>query len=517
MDVRSRRAGAAARSYQPWPSSRPRTCIIRILSSVSPSAKTLDRGPAVVEHERRRRRARTGAATSASAGREARTAPRAPAYAVSFLFKPQRRALVAPPKGQAAGGRRRADEARTGAHQDAVRPVDPLRPGRRVRDRRSARSSIGRSPACERSRRCSPTCSAMSSRWSTGYVLHSRWSFRGPWQPRQCWPRTTEPLLHRLAGQPRAQQPLRLDADRAMLDGPTWWPVMPMLFVTPARHLRAQPPLGVRLMARLMERIVYDRMAELDSRHWWYRARREILADLIERRIALAAGRADPRDRLRHRPQSRHARRFGRVDAIEIDAAARAIASQRLGHAGHGRAAAGADRRARTEPTTWSRSSTCSSMSRRTRRRWRASPRKLKPGGRILITVPAHPWMWSAHDVVNHHKRRYTKQDADARWSRDAGPEARDDELVQQPALPARRRRAARRPGAPARRTATTSCRRAPLNALFEAIFGLERYAIGRRAVPAGRVAGGDRLRLAERHGRGCGCRRARPAISETM
>ncbi len=33
----------------------------------------------------------------------------------------------------------------------------------------------------------------------------------------------------------------------------------------------------------------------------------------------------------------------------------------------------------------------------------------LKPGGKILITVPAHQWMWSAHDVVNHHHRRYSK------------------------------------------------------------------------------------------------------------
>lgn len=33
----------------------------------------------------------------------------------------------------------------------------------------------------------------------------------------------------------------------------------------------------------------------------------------------------------------------------------------------------------------------------------------LKPGGKILIAVPAHQWMWSAHDVVNHHHRRYSK------------------------------------------------------------------------------------------------------------
>jgi 2-polyprenyl-3-methyl-5-hydroxy-6-metoxy-1,4-benzoquinol methylase len=34
----------------------------------------------------------------------------------------------------------------------------------------------------------------------------------------------------------------------------------------------------------------------------------------------------------------------------------------------------------------------------------------VRPGGRVLITVPAHPWMWSAHDVVNQHRRRYTRK-----------------------------------------------------------------------------------------------------------
>ena len=31
------------------------------------------------------------------------------------------------------------------------------------------------------------------------------------------------------------------------------------------------------------------------------------------------------------------------------------------------------------------------------------------PGGKLVMTVPAHQWMWSAHDVVNHHQRRYSK------------------------------------------------------------------------------------------------------------
>ena len=35
--------------------------------------------------------------------------------------------------------------------------------------------------------------------------------------------------------------------------------------------------------------------------------------------------------------------------------------------------------------------------------------RVLRPGGKCLITVPAHNWLWSNHDVLNHHFRRYSK------------------------------------------------------------------------------------------------------------
>ncbi|MFH0989454.1 MAG: class I SAM-dependent methyltransferase [bacterium] len=33
----------------------------------------------------------------------------------------------------------------------------------------------------------------------------------------------------------------------------------------------------------------------------------------------------------------------------------------------------------------------------------------LKPDGALILTVPAYQWMWSSHDDLNHHKRRYTK------------------------------------------------------------------------------------------------------------
>ncbi|MDQ1331245.1 MAG: hypothetical protein QG578_1513, partial [Thermodesulfobacteriota bacterium] len=37
--------------------------------------------------------------------------------------------------------------------------------------------------------------------------------------------------------------------------------------------------------------------------------------------------------------------------------------------------------------------------------------KKLNPGGKILITVPAFRFLWSSHDVAVHHKRRYVKKE----------------------------------------------------------------------------------------------------------
>ncbi|HLC55045.1 MAG TPA: methyltransferase domain-containing protein, partial [Candidatus Nanoarchaeia archaeon] len=35
--------------------------------------------------------------------------------------------------------------------------------------------------------------------------------------------------------------------------------------------------------------------------------------------------------------------------------------------------------------------------------------RVLKPGGKVLITVPALEWLWGKDDDLVHHQRRYTK------------------------------------------------------------------------------------------------------------
>jgi SAM-dependent methyltransferase len=232
-----------------------------------------------------------------------------------------------------------------------------------------------------------------------------------------------------------------------------------------------------------MERIVYDRMAELDSRHWWYRARREILADLIERRIALPD---DPRI-LEIGCGTGHnlvmLKRFGRVDAVEIDPAARAIASRRLGHPAMDArlpALAGVDDGAYDLVAILD----VLEHVEEDREALKSIAGKLRPGGRILIAVPAHPWMWSAHDVVNHHKRRYTRKTLGSVVAA-AGLRLEMMSWFNSLLFPLA---AASRFAGKVRRKEDSDDKLppAPLNALFQAIFGLERYAIGRLPFPPG-------------------------------
>src|SRR5262245_42709297 len=35
--------------------------------------------------------------------------------------------------------------------------------------------------------------------------------------------------------------------------------------------------------------------------------------------------------------------------------------------------------------------------------------RFVRPGGQIILTVPAYRWLWSGEDVISEHRRRYTR------------------------------------------------------------------------------------------------------------
>ena len=168
-----------------------------------------------------------------------------------------------------------------------------------------------------------------------------------------------------------------------------------------------------------MERKVYEQMAQLDQCHWWFTARRRILAELIERVVQppkdarileLGAGTGHNLSMLS---------RFGTVEASELDSVARKLASERLGREVKEAAlpdlsmfpADSYDLIALLDVLEHLPDDKGSLAAIRGR---------LKPGGALLLTVPANRWMWSAHDVAHHHHRRYRKSEIE-KLALDAG------------------------------------------------------------------------------------------------
>ncbi len=157
-----------------------------------------------------------------------------------------------------------------------------------------------------------------------------------------------------------------------------------------------------------MDRAVFDRMAELDQHHWWFTARRRILSSVIRRIVRPPAGARilELGCGTGHNLDTLGA--FGRVEASELDDHARGLAATRLGRTVEKIAlpdlgkfpAASYDLIALLdvlEHVPDDKGSLAAILTR------------LKPGGALLLTVPANPWMWSAHDVAHHHHRRYRK------------------------------------------------------------------------------------------------------------
>lgn len=160
-----------------------------------------------------------------------------------------------------------------------------------------------------------------------------------------------------------------------------------------------------------MEHVVYDRMNELESRHWWFVARRAIIESLIDRTLGkrpariLEAGCGSGGN-------LQMLRRFGQVDAFEFHEPARQRAARKSGL----NIPFGAlpdilpfdDQRydliglfdvlEHVEDDVASLT---------------VLGGRLGKGGKLLVTVPAFPFLWSGHDLRHHHFRRYTRASLD--------------------------------------------------------------------------------------------------------
>ncbi len=154
-----------------------------------------------------------------------------------------------------------------------------------------------------------------------------------------------------------------------------------------------------------MDDLLLKQHLELEERHWWFVARRRILLSLLEHELPDTAN-LDVLDAgCGGGATMESLRRHGRVRGMELSE--KAVAYNRE----YGRDVVGGS----IEELPFDDASFDLVLAldviehvRHDSRALEELHRVLRPGGALLVTVPALDMLWSAHDVANGHYRRYT-------------------------------------------------------------------------------------------------------------
>ena len=148
-------------------------------------------------------------------------------------------------------------------------------------------------------------------------------------------------------------------------------------------------------------------MLEVDEHHWWYRGRRQVIRAELSR-LPLPAGAAVLDAGCGSGRTLLELAAFGHVSGIELDPDAAEVAASTA----YGEVLVG-----RLEELPWEDETfdliTCLDVIEHTpddRLTLTELRRVCKPGGWLLVTVPAYQALWSLHDVANHHYRRYGRR-----------------------------------------------------------------------------------------------------------
>jgi SAM-dependent methyltransferase len=148
---------------------------------------------------------------------------------------------------------------------------------------------------------------------------------------------------------------------------------------------------------------------QLEEQHWWFASRRDAVYDLIAG-LNLPASAAILEIGCSGGPLLQRLRAAGYTDLTGIDVSAPAIelaVARGVSNVSVMDGAALAFASARFDVVIASDVLEHIEDEAKALGEW---TRVLKPGGQLLVFVPAHAYLWSEHDVVNHHFRRYSRQ-----------------------------------------------------------------------------------------------------------
>lgn len=156
-----------------------------------------------------------------------------------------------------------------------------------------------------------------------------------------------------------------------------------------------------------MEKVVYKRMAQLQEHHWWFQARSYILTGLLDS-LCIPQGASLLEVGSGTGANLSLLSKYGTVTALEPDETARKLCQERYHVL--------PDTGALPESIPYSSESfdliaafdVIEHIS-DDREVLSSLHRLLKPGGHLVLTVPAFPSLWSEHDVSHHHQRRYRR------------------------------------------------------------------------------------------------------------
>jgi SAM-dependent methyltransferase len=152
----------------------------------------------------------------------------------------------------------------------------------------------------------------------------------------------------------------------------------------------------------------FDVMAEQAQVHWWYRARRELVAQLLAGELAPGSRVVDVGCGTGDNLAALEAASEGPVVGLELSP----YAVRHAPRSAAGRVRVGVARAERL-PLATGCADLVASMDVIEHLDDDAAlaeyHRVLRPGGLVLLTVPAYRWLWSAHDDWAAHLRRYTR------------------------------------------------------------------------------------------------------------
>ena len=155
-----------------------------------------------------------------------------------------------------------------------------------------------------------------------------------------------------------------------------------------------------------MDEILFDTFAEVEDRHWWFLARREIVCAVAQRVLPegskvldLGCGTGFVLERLQERY---------RANGLDLSPIALELCRKR-----------GLSQVSLGSPEDLSAVEGCRFEGvflldvlehlDDDAKALRHISQVLAPGGAVIITVPAFPFLWSRHDEINQHRRRYTR------------------------------------------------------------------------------------------------------------